>query len=223
MSTLHWLKRHSSLLEAIPSAELRAAEKDVLLYIARQSVGYRREDTRHYVSEAVLARKTGRAPSTVSAALSRLKQLKVIRCVKKGRATRHPNSWSIQNPVKWKCAWRGDTPPAGEWSTTPVERGSTTPPQRVHRHSKNLNKNQTPPPPRGAAEYWQQHGAPRLIHHSVPVRTWPELFAVEPAPPFDRRDPGLHKVPIHVHPPSFEELKRVWRHLSRGRIVWRTG
>ena len=72
-------------------------------------------------------------------------------------------------------------------------------------------------------EYWQQHGAPRLIHHSVPVRTWPELFAVEPAPPFDRRDPGLHKVPIHVHPPSFEELKRVWRHLSRGRIVWRTG
>ena len=158
MSTLHWLKRHSSLLEAIPSAELRAAEKDVLLYIARQSVGYRREDTRHYVSEAVLARKTGRAPSTVSAALSRLKQLKVIQCVKKGRATRHPNSWSIQNPAKWKCAWRGDTPPAGEWSTTPVERGSTTPPQRVHRHSKNLNKNQTPPPPRGAAEYWQQHG-----------------------------------------------------------------
>ena len=158
MSTLHWLKRHSSLLEAIPSAELRAAEKDVLLYIARQSVGYRREDTRHYVSEAVLARKTGRAPSTISAALSRLKQLKVIQCVKKGRATRHPNSWSIQNPAKWKCAWRGDTPPAGEWSTTPVERGSTTPPQRVHRHSKNLNKNQTPPPPRGAAEYWQQHG-----------------------------------------------------------------
>jgi len=67
MSTLHWLRRHCSLLEALSSAELRAAEKDVLLYIAPQSVGYRREDTRHYVSEGVLAKKTGRAPSTVSA------------------------------------------------------------------------------------------------------------------------------------------------------------
>ena len=69
-------------------------------------------------------------------------------------------------------------------------------------------------------EYWHQHGPPRLVHHAVPVRTWPELFAVEPAPPFGQRDPALCKIPVHVHAPSFEELQRVRRRLARGRISW---
>ncbi len=63
MSSTDWLRRWSALVDAAASADLRGSEKDTLLCIARQSLGYRREDTRHYLSEAVLARKTGRASS----------------------------------------------------------------------------------------------------------------------------------------------------------------
>jgi RimJ/RimL family protein N-acetyltransferase len=45
-----------------------------------------------------------RVSSTDSAAARRLQLLGIIRCVQKGRATRYPNRWSINDPAKWKCA-----------------------------------------------------------------------------------------------------------------------
>lgn len=47
------------------------------------------------------------------------------------------------------------------------------------------------------------------IFFSCPVRMWPELFATDPPPPFERDDPRLVKVPFDVKVPSFAELKRI--------------
>ena len=66
------------------------------------------------------------------------------------------------------------------------------------------------------AEYWEERGPPRLVHYAAPVRTWPELFGVDPVPPFDQRDAMLCKIAFHAHAPSFEELQRVRRRLGRG-------
>lgn len=68
-------------------------------------------------------------------------------------------------------------------------------------------------------EFWQRHGAPRLVHYSVPVRTWPELFRADPSPPFGQRDSLLLKIPLDVHVPGFEELKRVRARLARGHVT----
>jgi len=70
-------------------------------------------------------------------------------------------------------------------------------------------------------EYQERFGTPRLVHFSAPVRTWPELFRVEPGPPFGQRDALLLKIPLDVHVPDFEELKRVRSRLARG-LVTRT-
>ncbi len=68
---------------------------------------------------------------------------------------------------------------------------------------------------------WQKElGKPRQIFTSCPVRTWPELFAVDVKPPFEQRDSRLVKIPVDVHIPSFEQLERVVRFLERGEIVW---
>jgi len=68
-------------------------------------------------------------------------------------------------------------------------------------------------------EFWQRHGAPRLVHYSAPVRTWPELFRADPPPPFGQRDSVLLKIPLDVHVPNLEELKRVRARLARGRVT----
>lgn len=68
--------------------------------------------------------------------------------------------------------------------------------------------------------YFAEHGAPRLVHYSVPVRIWPQLFRVDPEPPFGQRDVLLRRIPVHVHAPRFEELLRVRGRLARGRIIW---
>lgn len=62
--------------------------------------------------------------------------------------------------------------------------------------------------------------APALaaVHWSCPVRQWPELFAATPPPPFPRDDPRLRRIAMHVHEPDHDELLRVARSLSRGRV-----
>ena len=62
--------------------------------------------------------------------------------------------------------------------------------------------------------------APTLaaVHWSCPVRQWPELFAATPPPPFPRDDPRLRRIAMHVHEPDHDELLRVARSLSRGRV-----
>jgi hypothetical protein len=67
-------------------------------------------------------------------------------------------------------------------------------------------------------DWWSAHGVPAQIFHAAPVRSWPELFAVAPPPPFDQRDARLRRVPLHVHVPDFAELQRVRRWLARGRL-----
>jgi hypothetical protein len=68
-------------------------------------------------------------------------------------------------------------------------------------------------------EFGKTHGPFDDVFKSVPVRIWPELFEVDPPPPFAKDDPRLVRIPIHVHLPGFEELLRVHRALSRGRIL----
>jgi len=65
-----------------------------------------------------------------------------------------------------------------------------------------------------------QFGPFDQIFHAVPVRVWPELFAVEPAPVFGRDDERLRRLPLHVHRPDHAELLRVRRQLLAGRIGW---
>lgn len=57
------------------------------------------------------------------------------------------------------------------------------------------------------------------IFFSSPVRMWPELFATDPGPPFERDDPRLVKVPFDVKIPSFAELKRIRWLLGAATIV----
>jgi hypothetical protein len=64
--------------------------------------------------------------------------------------------------------------------------------------------------------WWREHGPFDEVYRSVPVRIWPELFEVEPPPPFPRDDPRVVRIPIHVHLPGFDELLRVRRALARG-------
>ena len=64
--------------------------------------------------------------------------------------------------------------------------------------------------------WWDEHGPADDVFLSCPKRTVPELFATEPAPPF-ARDAAL-RIPLDVHVPDFEELRAVYRRMSRGRI-----
>ncbi len=69
-------------------------------------------------------------------------------------------------------------------------------------------------------DWWDELGPPDRIFFSCPQRSWPELFAARPSPPFDQRDERLSRIPMHVHVPNAEELQRVRRKLLRGRIVY---
>lgn len=61
-------------------------------------------------------------------------------------------------------------------------------------------------------------GSPDRIFFGAPVRAWPELWQVDPPPPFCRDDEALSRLPIHVHRPDHEELLAVRRWLERGRM-----
>lgn len=67
-------------------------------------------------------------------------------------------------------------------------------------------------------EWWSELGAPQRVFFSAPVRAWPELWQIDPSPPFVREDARLERVPIHVHRPDHEELLAVRRWLERGRL-----
>lgn len=62
--------------------------------------------------------------------------------------------------------------------------------------------------------WWEDLGEPEQVFASVPVRTWPELLATAPPPPFARED--CIKIPYDVHVPDHEELLRVKRLLTLG-------
>ena len=63
-----------------------------------------------------------------------------------------------------------------------------------------------------------QEGEPDVLHYFAPPRLWDDILAHDPPPPFTRDDPRIPRVPLHVHVPDHEELLRVRRALTRGRI-----
>jgi hypothetical protein len=71
-------------------------------------------------------------------------------------------------------------------------------------------------------QWWAEYGCPQQLFLSCPQRIWPELWNVDPQPPFDQRPvlPQLRKVPLDVRVPTHEELLRVHRFLGRGRVRW---
>lgn len=72
-------------------------------------------------------------------------------------------------------------------------------------------------------EWWQdeEHGPFDRVYWSMPIRMRTDLFEASPAPPFDREDPRMVKIALHVHEPRHEELLRIRRALCRGAIETR--
>ena len=64
------------------------------------------------------------------------------------------------------------------------------------------------------SDWWDELGAPEQVLYAAPVRIMPELFAA--GLPFERDDPSLRRIPIHVHEPDHRELLRVHQALTRG-------
>jgi hypothetical protein len=68
------------------------------------------------------------------------------------------------------------------------------------------------------AAWWEVEGPFGRVFASCPVRLWPELFGSHPPPPFPQR--GFHShIPLTVKVPSFDELRRIWWHLSHGSVT----
>lgn len=68
-------------------------------------------------------------------------------------------------------------------------------------------------------DLWQQFGEPSRVFWSAPVRVWADVLAEEPRPPFPRDAAQLQRIPLHVHRPDFDELRRVRTWLEHGRLV----
>lgn len=64
---------------------------------------------------------------------------------------------------------------------------------------------------------WETEGAERILVSSS-IDVWNLLFSVEPLPPFEKRDVRLRKIPYHIHNPTLDELKRVARLITFGRL-----
>jgi len=60
------------------------------------------------------------------------------------------------------------------------------------------------------------------IFYSCPVRLLNELFSSKIAPPFDRQDPRLKKIPFDVRPPNHKELLRINYLLTSGCLLTET-
>lgn len=65
--------------------------------------------------------------------------------------------------------------------------------------------------------WWSDFGPAEKIFYSCPTRTWPELFAATPPPPFTR-DQACIKVPMDVDQPGHDELLKVRRFLAWGAV-----
>lgn len=68
------------------------------------------------------------------------------------------------------------------------------------------------------AQWIDEEGEADVVHYSCPVRLWADLRRAKVAFPFDEEATPLHKIPLHVHVPTHEELRRVWYEISHGTI-----
>lgn len=71
----------------------------------------------------------------------------------------------------------------------------------------------------GKLEEWAVEDEVERILMSCPVRMRPLLFGSKVPPPFQKDDPRIRKVPLDVHRPDLEELKRVARHGLSGYVI----
>jgi hypothetical protein len=69
------------------------------------------------------------------------------------------------------------------------------------------------------ADCEDDHGPFARIFLGAPVRVFSDLFEVDPAPPFERDDARLQRLPLHVHRPDHGELCRVRSRMEVGRVV----
>ena len=67
---------------------------------------------------------------------------------------------------------------------------------------------------------WDRDDGPfDVIWRGAVDRTWAELCAHDDGLPFDARDPRIRRVPLTVHTPGLDELRRVRHELTHGRIL----
>jgi len=63
---------------------------------------------------------------------------------------------------------------------------------------------------------WREtYGELDLVLYGASTRAWGDLFRLRPAPPFPR-DEGCVRIPLDVHVPCFDALRRIRRKLVRG-------
>jgi hypothetical protein len=68
------------------------------------------------------------------------------------------------------------------------------------------------------ARWEAELGAFDRVLHYAPERLWADLMRADPPPPFAADDPRLLRIALHVHEPRFEELLRVHRLMTQGRL-----
>jgi Bacteroidetes VLRF1 release factor len=66
-------------------------------------------------------------------------------------------------------------------------------------------------------EWESEHGPSDCVYYNAPVRLWPTLFEVTPAPPFTKEDRAI-KIPRDLPKPTTEILLRAYRGLCYGRV-----
>ena len=62
----------------------------------------------------------------------------------------------------------------------------------------------------------EEFGRPRHAYYACPTRSWPELFATNPAPPWPHE--LFERIRLHTHTPDFAELRRVHWQLAHGSL-----
>jgi hypothetical protein len=68
-------------------------------------------------------------------------------------------------------------------------------------------------------DWWREFGQPEQVFLAMGDRTAVALVAAKPGLPFALSDPGVRRLPVHVHVPDHEELLAVDRWLCSGRLV----
>jgi Bacteroidetes VLRF1 release factor len=63
---------------------------------------------------------------------------------------------------------------------------------------------------------WSKTTKPERIFYSCPIKMWQYLFNGKAKCFFDKKDTRLHKIPLDVGTPNFEEMMRVNRKISFG-------
>jgi Bacteroidetes VLRF1 release factor len=66
---------------------------------------------------------------------------------------------------------------------------------------------------------WSKITKPERIFYSCPIKMWQYLFNGKVKCFFDKKDSRLHKIPLDVGTPNFEEMMRVNRKISMGYLT----